>query len=170
MRRSRTKANFTRLFLGPSSVSSLIAFLVCAKSLDLRPGLGILKSILGFVPVLKEHPEVCLLPVVVITVTMSQLDKNLVLVLLYDLCFGRKKIEGGGKYKRIVLTYRSPLHAAVVRMKVDKILQHFDCWYRVCEQIKMNVTHDIELLPEHLRCSGTGSCIGLVGVEFEVVV
>ncbi|KNC49177.1 NSUN5 protein [Thecamonas trahens ATCC 50062] len=56
-------------------------------------------------------------------------------VALYDLLFGKKKIEGGGKVKKLLMGSKSRLSTALARIK-----------------IKAKAKSDIDLLPEHIRC------------------
>lgn len=55
-------------------------------------------------------------------------------VMIYDLLFGKGKIDGGGQLKKLVMQYKTNLTGELTKLK-----------------IKMKVRENFELVPEHLR-------------------
>ena len=50
----------------------------------------------------------------------KRMSRPLLLVMLYDLLFGSKAIEGGGHVKRLLLQQRTPIHSALARIFIRR--------------------------------------------------
>lgn len=50
----------------------------------------------------------------------KRIDRNLILVMTYDLLFGNGSIQGGGAAKKLIMSYSNALNSALVRAKIRK--------------------------------------------------